>query len=129
MIKKENPQGYGPVGLNWVQGRDLNPRPSGYEPDELPGCSTLQQKFFREVMYHGWDCPGIKCFLEKFSKTSNCAELSLESVIDNAGKVFPNELPVIVEPSETKGNTEILPGFLHQGKFESKTDVPVAGYP
>jgi hypothetical protein len=29
-------------GLNWVQGLDLNQRPSGYEPDELPGCSTLQ---------------------------------------------------------------------------------------
>ena len=27
---------------DWVQGRDLNPRPSGYEPDELPDCSTLQ---------------------------------------------------------------------------------------
>src|SRR5471032_2499941 len=30
--------------LNWVQGLDLNQRPSGYEPDELPGCSTLQQR-------------------------------------------------------------------------------------
>src|ERR1044071_2688975 len=29
---------------NWVQGLDLNQRPSGYEPDELPGCSTLQQR-------------------------------------------------------------------------------------
>ena len=28
--------------INWVQGWDLNPGPSGYEPDELPGCSTLQ---------------------------------------------------------------------------------------
>ena len=27
-------------GENWLRGRDLNPRPSGYEPDELPGCST-----------------------------------------------------------------------------------------
>ncbi len=27
---------------NWVQRADLNRRPSGYEPDELPGCSTLQ---------------------------------------------------------------------------------------
>jgi hypothetical protein len=25
---------------DWLRGRDLNPRPSGYEPDELPGCST-----------------------------------------------------------------------------------------
>ena len=27
----------------WLQGRDLNPRPPGYEPDELPDCSTLRQ--------------------------------------------------------------------------------------
>jgi hypothetical protein len=27
-------------GEIWLRGRDLNPRPSGYEPDELPGCST-----------------------------------------------------------------------------------------
>ncbi len=25
---------------NWLRGPDLNRRPSGYEPDELPGCST-----------------------------------------------------------------------------------------
>ena len=27
-----------------LQGGDLNPRPPGYEPDELPGCSTLRQE-------------------------------------------------------------------------------------
>ena len=31
------------AGFKWVQGLDLNQGPSGYEPDELPGCSTLQQ--------------------------------------------------------------------------------------
>ena len=25
---------------NWLRGRDLNPRPLGYEPNELPDCST-----------------------------------------------------------------------------------------
>src|SRR6266404_6738328 len=32
--KPDTPRG------DWLRGRDLNPRPSGYEPDELPGCST-----------------------------------------------------------------------------------------
>jgi hypothetical protein len=27
-----------------LRGLDLNQRPSGYEPDELPGCSTPRDK-------------------------------------------------------------------------------------
>ncbi len=27
-------------GKGWLRGRDLNPRPLGYEPNELPDCST-----------------------------------------------------------------------------------------
>ena len=30
------------VCFRWVQGPDLNRRPPGYEPDELPSCSTLR---------------------------------------------------------------------------------------
>ncbi len=29
--------------INWLRGLDLNQRPSGYEPDELPDCSTPRQ--------------------------------------------------------------------------------------
>ncbi len=38
--------------VSLVAGQDLNLRPSGYEPDELPGCSTPRQGvYFEPVGY------------------------------------------------------------------------------
>src|SRR5437762_14387423 len=34
-----------PTEENWLRGLDLNQRPSGYEPDELPGCSTPRHNY------------------------------------------------------------------------------------
>src|SRR3981189_883167 len=34
----------------WLRGRDLNPRPLGYEPNELPDCSTPRHYGLRSLV-------------------------------------------------------------------------------
>ena len=35
---------------NWMREPDLNQRPSGYEPDELPDCSIPQSHISQELV-------------------------------------------------------------------------------
>ena len=36
--------------MKWLRGRDLNPRPLGYEPNELPDCSTPRHAEFEMLI-------------------------------------------------------------------------------
>ena len=43
-LEVTNDKDVGVSGLSWLREPDLNRRPSGYEPDELPGCSIPRLK-------------------------------------------------------------------------------------
>ena len=42
--KQKARQALAKAGFCWLRELDLNQRPSGYEPDELPGCSIPRQR-------------------------------------------------------------------------------------
>src|SRR6266568_2221251 len=50
----------------WLRGLDLNQRPLGYEPNELPGCSTPQVQFSNSAG-RGQICRVLRCRLIRYT--------------------------------------------------------------
>ena len=48
IVTNLSPEGLATLEI-WLRGRDLNPRPLGYEPNELPDCSTPRQTQYRNT--------------------------------------------------------------------------------
>ena len=62
--------------LRWLRGHDLNMRPLGYEPNELPGCSTpplyssvveLTDQRFRQFCFNKISNYSVNQLLANFS--------------------------------------------------------------
>ncbi len=79
--------------VNWWRGGDLNSRPSGYEPDELPGCSTPRSDHQLLIIRH--QLPTSKQ-LNATDRVPQAVALPLESKIVAP---IPRELMGLTNPT------------------------------
>ena len=91
--KLYNPQRIKKEALNgllsiWLRGMDLNQRPSGYEPDELPSCSTPRQD---TLLLYSLKCKKSRVKCLKYKKNDVFLLKSYEyRVYLNPGQLYMN---------------------------------------
>ena len=93
----------------WLREPDLNRRPSGYEPDELPSCSIPRYEIFRVLIYYITMKVSCQYLILKKSKkfkgsatkstpsmvlsscTTEFPDISVDRVINDSNSFFSSE--------------------------------------
>src|SRR2546428_13058643 len=98
--RKKNPPFSGPSFLlSWLRGEDLNLRPLGYEPNELPDCSPPRHcaKYTR----HTRECQAVPP--ENQSLPSAMAGILVPDRVKGAGKVTGRASPESISEPGNRG--------------------------
>src|SRR5690606_22787200 len=72
-----------------LRGQDLNLRPSGYEPDELPNCSTPRQYYLCDFFHaHIWH------YISQFNQRSTApiSERLFKQQLNRCAEEIPSKL-------------------------------------